>query len=250
MKKILLSTLLVLGLSLPLTVSSSNALNARAENETYYLVLGQNGLYNGEKGQTFEQLYLENTVSLELAIGDALPTKEEITSSIKDVTFTSWAVYEDGGALNFYTSAPSEARILYAMYDYTGSGEDVGGGESGDTFTIYFQDTEWWNNEAPATGIYLWNDDGNRVAWPGERMTHVKYDETEKYNIWSFEVPVEYDNVIFTRVSPEGAISDYGAKTIDLSLLDRGENNMYSILGTEAVWGDPGVEGYWTTYEE
>ncbi len=122
--------------------------------------------------------------------------------------------------------------------------------------TIYFQDEAWWNKDAAGVGVYLWNstaEDSFNVIWPGARATHISFNQTGEegvgFNYWSFEVDLtRYDMIIFTRINTEGEIQDWGAKTVDIALNERGDNNMYSILGSTETWGDPGVSGTWTTY--
>lgn len=130
--------------------------------------------------------------------------------------------------------------------------------ETSGIVTIYFQDEAWWNKDAAGVGIYLWNStimDSSNAPWPGERATHISFNQTGEegvgFNYWSFEVDLTlYDMLIFTRINSEGDIQDWGAKTVDISLNERGENNMYSILGSTPIWGDPGVSGTWTSYTD
>ena len=93
---------------------------------TIYLVLGQYGLYNGNKGQDIIDKYIENAVVFTEDIGSALPTSKEITSTVTGSTFLCWQSYDGGGATKEYTTVPSEdGKILYALF--------TGGSGSGDT---------------------------------------------------------------------------------------------------------------------
>ncbi len=219
-----------------------------------YLVLTANGLYENKKGENIDSLSLENTIEYKATPNEALPGKDKVTSSIKDVEFTSWICYEGNGKPTIYDKVPSKSgMVLYAFFTYTGNGGSVDPDPdpTPDMKTIYFEDTEWWNTSAAGTAIYLWNSKTEvNNSWPGERMTHIEYNEAEKSNLWSFELDTnKYDSFIFVRVNPEGEIADWGAKTVDLSVSSMGDNNLYSIKGSETVWGNPGVNGTWSTHK-
>lgn len=113
--------------------------------------------------------------------------------------------------------------------------------------TVYCKNTQsWWKADGAAVGAYCWNsknDSQKNANWPGVRMTAVS-GETD---LWTYTVPEAYDKIIFTRVNSSGTISDWGAKTADLTVPTDGKN-MYEITSTSAVWGDPGVSGEWKTY--
>ncbi|MGM9873708.1 MAG: hypothetical protein ACI31G_02150 [Bacilli bacterium] len=102
--------------------------NKYAENTiTTYLVLGENGLYNGEKGQDYPELFLENAVAFEATVGATLPDKTVVTSTLDDVEFSNWMVYE---GLGFPTKKDVvgvvNGQILYASYVFTGElGGDI-----------------------------------------------------------------------------------------------------------------------------
>ena len=66
-------------------------------------------------------------------------------------------------------------------------------------------------------------------------------------DIYSYELGSQYTDFIFVRVSGTDPITDWGAKTINLSLDLAGNNNLF-IVGEEIVWGDPGCNGTWSVY--
>lgn len=247
----------------PLVIASGcNVQTAYAATSTrdvdVYLALTKNGLYNGQTGNPFAKLFLENAIKLTGAPGDPLPGKDEITSCVKDVEFSSWIAYDNEGKPKSYDSFPDEDdKILYAFFEYKGDGGQVDPPDPGEVVTIYFQDASWWNKDAAGTALYGWKGDNSPYEWPGVRMTHVEYVQTGGtstapigYNYWKIDIDTTlYDSIIFTRVSSEDPMTDWGAKTVDISLSDRGSNNMYSIVDSEALWGDPGVQGTWTTYQ-
>lgn len=106
--------------------------------------------------------------------------------------------------------------------------------------TYYVEIPLWWDFDGAVASIYMWDEDENYPApWPGELMDHVNG------RIYSFEIPDEYDNFIFARVSPN--LEDWGAKTINLNKDMAGSHNLYTI-NEEVVWGDPGCSGVWSTY--
>ena len=103
--------------------------------------------------------------------------------------------------------------------------------------TIYFIDSSWWNKDAAASYIYVWDStttkDNYKVAYPGEMMTHLKWDEKAKTNTWSYVIDLDtYDYCVISRRSGDGK-NDWGAKTIDIHLTD--EFNTI-ILSDEAKW--------------
>ena len=84
MKKILpLLMVCSLGLILPSVVLTNKTNSTSAETATVitHLVLTENGLYNGEAGKNNSELYLENTVAYEAAVGSELPGSDVITNA-------------------------------------------------------------------------------------------------------------------------------------------------------------------------
>lgn len=127
-----------------------------------------------------------------------------------------------------------------------GDGGNTAGGQTG-IERIYCRMTyEWWATEDAAVGLYAYADgDVKNAEWPGERMSKVEGEE----GLWFADVDRSlYTNIIFTRVNGSGTIADWGAKTADLTIPTDG-NNLYTITSAEAVWGDPGVEGVWSYYD-
>lgn len=94
---------------------------------TTYLVLGENGLYKGNKGEDNESLFLENVITYVSKIGTALPTKDDVTSTVSGSTFVCWQSYEGDGKLVTYVNVPAENnKILYASFT-GGDGSSSGG---------------------------------------------------------------------------------------------------------------------------
>ena len=114
------------------------------------------------------------------------------------------------------------------------------------TKTIYCKMAQsWWKTDGAAVGAYAWTEGGAKNAnWPGVRMTPV----TGETDLWSVDIDTDkYQKIIFTRVNGSGTVSDWGAKTADLTV-PTDDKNLYTITSTNPVWGDPGVTGNWSVY--
>ncbi|MBL2225366.1 starch-binding protein, partial [Klebsiella pneumoniae] len=89
---------------------------------------------------------------------------------------------------------------------------------------------DWWwagddqGNHA-AISLYAYGEGVQNAEWPGVLMTEVD----EANHIWSIEADLSaYTHVIFARSCKENN-DNWGAKTGDLLLSERGENDMYVI---------------------
>ena len=113
--------------------------------------------------------------------------------------------------------------------------------------TIYFRDAQWWNKDAASTNYLAFT--GEQPSGIGNMMSHIKYVEANHYNYWSCQVPTTAEKIVFFRTGNGGA-DDWGARTVVITLADRGENNMYDISETEAAWYGEGhsITGDWATY--
>ena len=97
-----------------------------------YLVLGKYGTFKGNKGENIASLYLENTIKFEAKAGDALPTKEDVKSSVEGSEFTKWVAYEGKGEPTVYLTVPQAHNvILYAQFSGGTGGNYEGGGSGG-----------------------------------------------------------------------------------------------------------------------
>ena len=137
MKKLLVKTILLAGMFLALTgcagggndestPAGDNSVYVTQSSQqqelpigsdvTIYLVLGEIGKYNGQKGQDYPDLFLENAVKYDTKVGDALPTSKEVTST-SGAAFKGWVKYDGNGALTKYEKAPGyQNTILYANF--------------------------------------------------------------------------------------------------------------------------------------
>ena len=117
-------------------------------------------------------------------------------------------------------------------------------GMMADTKRVYCKMTyDWWTTSGAAVAVHYWGGSADGTTWPGIRMTAVVGDE----GVWSYDVPADVTGLMFVRVNGSGGVSDWGAKTKDLSF-PTGDNDLYTITSSSAVWGDPGVEGTWSKY--
>ena len=109
--------------------------------------------------------------------------------------------------------------------------------------TVYCKMTHsWWCADGAAVAVHYWGG-ADETKWPGVRMTPVSGEE----GTWSYDVPADVAGLIFVRVNGTGAISDWGAKTVDLTLPTDGKN-LFTITNETASWGAPGCNGEWSKY--
>lgn len=149
----------------------------------------------------------------------------------------------EGGSLTVTYEVEQAFYLSYieVTYEAAGGGDDP----APTTRTLYCKVAQsWWKTDGAAVGIYAFKGEEHNAAWPGERMTLAE-NETE---VWTATIDAKYEKVIFVRVNASGNIADWGAKTADLTLADAGENDLYTVTSTTAVWGAPGVTGEWSKY--
>lgn len=169
------------------------------------LNLTVNGLYNGEKGLSSEDYYLENYVIANLNVGDDLPTSE-ITSTVADCEFTSWQYATSGGELAFVSKVQEGQKYYQAYFTYLGEGQDdetIGGDgnlsseQPLEDRTIYFKNNAGWST----VNLYAWNNNGrSNGSWPGLAMTY-----NEAIDLYTYELSPIYTNVIFNNGSEQTA---------------------------------------------
>ena len=173
-----------LGLTLGLGACSStptpNDEGAIKENEptgevntvVSYLVLGEGGLYNGESGQTVNNLYLENAVRFEAEPGTKLPDSTQITHT-NGLYFHRWVRIDGHGHETRVNVVPdSDYNVYYAIF---------GVEEAGVEMRVYFKSPESWTK----ANIYVWtNTDSALQGWPGISMSKDKTLTSWKYNKW------------------------------------------------------------------
>ncbi len=90
--------------------------------------------------------------------------------------------------------------------------------------TVYVKDSKNWG----AVYCYTWTGDPYK-AWPGEKMT---YDEETQ--LWSYQIPVEYSNVIFGKgdgndANKTGDLKVPTGETVYNNIYDTSENKWYHV---------------------
>ena len=133
---------------------------------TTYLVLGENGLYKGERGQDVPTKFLENTISFKADIGAALPGVEDVTSTIEGSVFQYWQAYDGTGAPIGYTHVPSvNEKILYAVFT---------GGEGGKI------------SEKPTDGYGLMFGNGKYT------INNVNFEKDDTFGLYDFATEAQW----------------------------------------------------------
>ena len=101
---------------------------------TTYLMMSPFGSLNIDgapvKGAVSE-LFYENTIVWVADPGSALPTKEQVVSSVSGATFRGWAYYDeenDNVFPEYYTVVPTKTLALKAIFDGTDAGGNSGQG--------------------------------------------------------------------------------------------------------------------------
>lgn len=119
--------------------------------------------------------------------------------------------------------------------------------------TIHFQDEAWWNKDAASTHVLINGEEELTAMTYDTAIGYVKVTAETRWNAWSIEIDTSVVTTItFVRTgTEEGVLKDWGARTAAINLADRGDNDTYTIQGTEPTWYGSGetVEGKWTTYE-
>lgn len=153
---------------------------------TIYLNLGEIGLYNGQKGQDYPEMFLENAIKLETTVGAALPGKDVITST-SGAEFQNWMAYEGDGAPTKYETAPGfNNKILLANFSGGSGSGGGGGGSSQQTGEYTYTCTnlpDWITNDGCVIFAWVWspNDTGSwKSASYGSPATSLTFEVTEE----------------------------------------------------------------------
>lgn len=170
------------------------------------------------------------------------PTKE-------GYTFGKW--YEDSikvTEFDFDTPLSSDITLYASWVAATPSSSDSGSDSTPvDTNTLYFRDDYWWNHGGVVTRAKF--DDGAWVEMPQFKWVPV-VDEATGYNYYSVTIPNGALKVTILR-SYATDTTYGGPHTAELTLADRGTNNMYDIYKESKTWPGDGatVEGTWAVYD-
>ena len=116
-----------------------------------------------------------------------------------------------------------------------------------ETTTVYCQMTyDWWCAGNATISLFAYGSGDPNADWPGQLMTEID----AVNHVWSINIDLtSYTHIIFARSNPGGG-SGWGAQTEDLSISDKGDNNLYTITSSTAQWSGEGnkVTGTWSTY--
>ncbi len=152
---------------------------------TTYLVLGQYGLYKGNKGQSVEAIFLENAVEYKAAVGSALPGAEDITSTISGSIFQYWQAYDGTGAPIGYTNVPSvDKKILYAVF--TGGEGGATDEEPSEGYGIKFGSGKYY--QAAHTGDPVYSG----ITFKEYTITNVDFKKDETFGLYDFESKAQW----------------------------------------------------------
>ena len=159
------------GKDMPLPPNHNDPEDLPAETDvTVYLVFGEYGKYQGELvSNKIPELFLEHVVAFQGKVGDALPGKTEVTSSVTNSEFVAWTAYNNDGKLTEYTKVPGvDKKILYASFSGGNGGTPSGGSTPVDppvgdiTYTVTGLPT-WIQNDGCVIFAWVWsaNDGGS-----------------------------------------------------------------------------------------
>ena len=156
-----------------------------------YLVFGEYGKYKGNLVNTgVESLFLEHTIEYSAKVGEDLPGKADVTSTVEGSEFVAWTSYNNDGKLTEYTKVPGRHdKILYASFS---GGNGQGGGQtptptpdpdptptpSDEKVTVTLNVTY---DAGMGVGVYLV---GDFCEWSPANNNVIKFNWTEG-NVWT-----------------------------------------------------------------
>lgn len=145
---------------------------------TYYLNLGRFGKLDGAAGTVQAEVFLEYGVKISGKSGDALPTKDKISSTQDGVVFEGWLL---NGTQDAYTEVPNLNNcILVAVF--ASNGGSSGGGGSGETLPTTGFGFLFDNNK-----YYLGQDDGyDYDGRQQKRLDNISFKKGEKFRLYDF----------------------------------------------------------------
>lgn len=86
---------------------------------TVYLVFGEYGKYNDEfvTSSIGDPVYLEHAIAYQTKVGEDLPGRDVVKSSVPNSVFVAWVAYNNDGKLTEYLKVPAiDGKILYASF--------------------------------------------------------------------------------------------------------------------------------------
>ncbi len=174
--------------------------------------------------------------------GDAMT---QVSGNVYSATISSeytGIIFNDGaGGKTDNATIAGDGQIFsngsWTTYDPNGN---YGGGGNNDPYyppsgsgrTVYFSNVNKWD----AVYIYCWNDGGGKNAeWPGVTMTLVEEDNGYGQQVYSYNVPAEYNYIIFSNGN--------GTQCADINLNNEANNGFFL---TGEVVNEKGHYGYAT----
>ena len=216
-----------------------------------YLVIGENGRYEGKKGEDFASLFLEHAVKYEAEVGTDLPGADKVTTIVDNSTFQYWQAYDGGGALTKYTKVPNaRGKILYACFG-GGSGSstpepdpDVPTG----SFTLYFEFGMDWTSPADEK-VYLGSNNEPSTFVSATKQSDGNYKATVGFTgtVASVNAYINQGGDSGKYFHPTTGAKDYNKmnSTIKLGTTAVVDGGTYTITMTSWHYGMPDG-GEWT----
>ena len=190
---------------------------------TTYLLLSPFGSLNIDgapvKGKVSE-LFYENTVVWKAEAGTALPTKDEVVSSVSGATFRGWAYYDednDNVFPDYYDKVPvKEGLALKAIFDGTsgGGGGGGGGGGSDPATTVEFTITgfaNWVPNDGAAVFVWSWGGGSGNGAWTQVTLSYLGENNAYTNVSGKFNAPSDITGFNIARCSAGTTLPDWTA---------------------------------------
>lgn len=224
------------------------------EKVTTYLVIGENGRYQGQPGKDVPELFLEYAVLYEAKVGDALPTADDVSTIVTGSKFQYWQAYDGTGDLTKYDKVPkARGKILYACF---------GGGQGGvtpdpdpdvpsGTFDLYFVYSGAWSEADIAKNtLYL---GANEVFSVASKVSTSVYKASVSFNAYSVNVNAYIKQVDGDREKyfhPYSGAKDYNYMNSNINkgsvnIADEGE---YTITFGDWVYDQDDYAHAWFSY--
>lgn len=162
------------------------------------LDLTPNGLYNGEKGESSDEYFLENFILFDISESQELPL-EGITCTTQGNEFAYWVYAEDGRLLSTSTALDG-VKYYQAFWKNESQGGETTSEPDPTSVEVeegklYFVENNVWGSDGVWTWAHLWNDSSS-TAWPGTAMELVGGQVGSR--MFSIDLGT-YNHVIFTR---------------------------------------------------
>ena len=213
---------------------------------TTYLMMSKYGyLYiSGTEthGEDVPEKFYENCIVWKTDANGALPSKDQVKSTVNGATFRGWAKYNDNIYPDYLTNVPSiSGQAVYAIFDGTSAGGGGGGGGSTpvDSYTATFNvDLTIFDGWEGISGfsLYVWGQNGEE---PLGKWDSCEGNLTGSGNIKSVTTPsISYGIVgaVFYFVQTGGDTP--GKKQTTNMVISITETGTYNIAptGSEITW--------------